>query len=272
MSVQDVSRKYAVTLRGKGGVPIVFAHGLGCDQTMWKDVAPAFEASNQVILFDLIGFGNSDHSCFSYERYQSLSDYADDSIELIEHVCSEPVIFVGHSVSAMIGVLAAGKRPDLFRQLVLIGPSPCYVNDGAYQGGFNAADIEGLIEAMRSNYLGWTKGIAPLIMGNPERPELTAVLEESFCRTDPGVAQHFAALTFWSDNRSDLASVTTPALVIQCSDDVIAPQSAGRYVATQMPNAQFVELKVTGHCPHVSHPAEVIEEIRCYAGLPIPLS
>ncbi|WP_122520235.1 alpha/beta fold hydrolase [Pannonibacter phragmitetus] len=272
MSVQDVSRKYAVTLRGKGGVPIVFAHGLGCDQTMWKDVAPAFEASSQVILFDLIGFGNSDHSCFSYERYQSLADYADDSIELIEHVCSEPVIFVGHSVSAMIGVLAAGKRPDLFRQLVLIGPSPCYVNDGAYQGGFNAADIEGLIEAMRSNYLGWTKGIAPLIMGNPERPELTAVLEESFCRTDPDVAQHFAALTFWSDNRNDLASVTTPALVIQCSDDVIAPQTAGRYVATQMPNAQFVELKVTGHCPHVSHPAEVIEEIRCYAGLPIPLS
>ncbi|WP_244270069.1 alpha/beta fold hydrolase [Pannonibacter indicus] len=205
-----------MTLRGKGGVPIVFAHGLGCDQTMWKDVAPAFEASSQVILFDLIGFGNSDHSCFSYERYQSLADYADDCIELIEHVCSEPVIFVGHSVSAMIGVLAAGKRPDLFRQLVLIGPSPCYVNDGAYQGGFNAADIEGLIEAMRSNYLGWTKGIAPLIMGNPERPELTEVLEESFCRTDPDVAQHFAALTFWSDNRSDLASVTTPALVIQC--------------------------------------------------------
>lgn len=244
---------------------MVFAHGLGCDQTMWKDVSPAFETRHQVVLFDLMGFGNSHASGFSYERYQTLSDYADDCIEVIEYCCSEPAIFVGHSVSAMIGVLAAGKRPDLFKQLVLIGPSACYLNDGDhYRGGFEKQDIEGLIDAMRTNYLGWAGQMAPVIMANPQRPDLGDTLRDSFCRTDPEIARHFASLTFWSDNRSDLSNVVTPALVLQCAEDVIAPVAAGRYVADQMPNATFVQLKATGHCPHVSHPVEVIHEIEHY--------
>lgn len=267
MEKQTVTEKYAIKTCGSSENPIVFAHGLGCDQTMWKDVAPAFEARHQIVLFDLIGFGNSDKSCFSYERYQSLNDYADDCLEVVEHSCSEPVIFVGHSVSAMIGILAAIKRPDLFRQLILIGPSPRYVNDGeTYSGGFDKEDIEGLIEAMRSNYLGWAKQLAPLIMGNPDRPELADTLHKSFCRTNPDMAQHFAALTFWSDNRIDLVNAHTPALVMQCSQDVIAPEAVGKYVAANMPNATFVQLKATGHCPHVSHPAEVIDEIKNYVG------
>ncbi|QRF54647.1 alpha/beta hydrolase (plasmid) [Rhizobium rosettiformans] len=267
MRQRDPTYKYAIKSFGTARSPIIFAHGLGCDQTMWKDVAPAFQNKHQIVLFDLMGFGNSDASHFSYKHYQALTDYADDCIEVIEHCCTEPAAFVGHSVSSMIGVLAAAKRPELFSQLVLIGPSACYLNDGdRYRGGFEKQDIEGLIDAMQSNYLGWAGQMAPAIMGNSDRPELTDTLRESFCRTNPEIARHFAALTFWSDNRSDLAKAYTPALVLQCAEDVIAPVEVGKYVADQMPNATFVQLKATGHCPHVSHPAEVIQEIERYVG------
>lgn len=265
MSQPRPREKYAIKSFGSTSSPMLFAHGLGCDQTMWKDVAPAFQDRHQIVLFDLMGFGNSDISHFSYQHYQTLTDYADDFIEVVEETCSEPAVFVGHSVSAMIGVLAACKRPDLFRQLILIGPSACYLNDGeSYLGGFEKQDIEGLIDAMQSNYLGWAGQMAPAIMGNSERPELTDTLRESFCRNNPEIARHFAALTFWSDNRSDLAKACTPALVLQCAEDVIAPVQVGKYVADQMPNATFVQLKATGHCPHVSHPSEVIQEIERY--------
>lgn len=267
MSEPGPREKYAIKSFGSTSNPMVFAHGLGCDQTMWKDVAPAFQDRHQIVLFDLMGFGNSDQNQFSYERYQSLTDYAADCIEVIEHCCSEPAVFVGHSVSAMIGILAAVKRPDLFMQLVLIGPSPCYLNNGGgYRGGFEIQDVEGLIDAMQSNYLGWAGQMAPAIMGNAGRPELTDTLHDSFCRTNPAIARHFAVLTFLSDNRSDLGKADVPALVLQCAEDVIAPIEVGKYVADQMQNATFVQLTATGHCPHVSHPAEVIEEFKRYVG------
>ena len=267
MSQHEPRARYAIKTFGSTSNPMVFAHGLGCNQTMWKDVAPAFQSTHQIVMFDLMGFGNSDTSCFSYERYQTLEGYADDFIEVVEETCFEPAVFVSHSVSGMIGILAACKRPDLFRQLILIGPSACYLNDGeSYLGGFEKQDIEGLIDAMQSNYLGWAGQMAPAIMGNAERPELTDTLRDSFCRTNPEIARHFAALTFWSDNRSDLAKAYTPALILQCAEDVIAPVEVGKYVADQMPNATFVQLRATGHCPHVSHPAEVIQEIERYVG------
>jgi len=268
MGVQEIVKKFAIKTLGAVSDPMLFAHGMGCDQTMWKDVAPAFVTSNKVILFDLMGFGQSDREGFSYERYQTLNNYADDCIEIAEQIGLEPVTFVGHSVSAMIGVLAAKKRPDLFKRLVLIGPSPRYVNDGNdYYGGFAPTDVEALIDAMRSNYLGWAQSFAPVVMGNPDRPELSGTLEAGFCRTDPEFAEFFAAITFWADNRADLADVVTPSLIIQCSDDLIAPRNVGQYVAEQMPNAALVELQVAGHCPHISHPSEVIREIKTYVGL-----
>lgn len=264
MGQMDIIAKHALNVFGNGVRPIVFAHGLGCDQTMWKSIVPAFEHDYKIVLFDLMGFGNSDHSHFSYENYQSLSEYAEDVIEIIQNTNTSPVTFVGHSVSAIIGILAAKRRPEIFDQLILIGPSPKYINDENYHGGFERKDISGLIEAMQANYFGWAKNLAPVIVGNPERPELAKMLEESFCRTNPDYALHFAKLTFWSDNRSDLKYVATPALVMQCSEDVIAPTSVGQYVATQMPNATFVQLAATGHCPHISHPEEVIAEIKKY--------
>ncbi|WP_150288222.1 alpha/beta fold hydrolase [Rhabdaerophilum calidifontis] len=267
MNAQGLVKKFAIKTLGAVSDPMVFAHGMGCDQTMWKDVAPAFVSSNKVILFDLMGFGNSDRAGFSYERYQTLNNYADDFVEIAEQIGLEPVTFVGHSVSAIIGVLAAKKRPDLFKRLVLIGPSPRYINDGEdYYGGFEATDIEALIDAMRSNYLGWAQDFAPLVMGNPDRPEFSGTLEASFCRTNPVFAEFFAALTFWGDNRADLADVITPSLIIQCSDDLIAPRNVGRYIDAKMQNATLVELIAAGHCPHMSHPTDVIREIRNYVG------
>ena len=225
------TQRNAVTVTGSAtGQPMMFAHGYGCDQNMWRFVTPAFADTYQIVLFDHVGNGKSDLSAYDDERYSTLDGYADDVLEIIHEHDLRDVIFVGHSVSAMIGVLAAIREPERFAKLVLIGPSPRYIDDDDYVGGFGRADIEEMLESLDSNYLGWSSAMAPVIMGNPDRPELGAELTNSFCRTDPEIARKFARVTFLSDNRDDLPQLRTPALILQCSDDVIAPAVVGDYV------------------------------------------
>jgi sigma-B regulation protein RsbQ len=243
---------------------MMFAHGFGCDQNMWRFVAPAFTDTHHVVLFDHVGAGGSDTSAYDKRKYGTLDGYASDVLEICDSLHLSDVILVGHSVSAMIAVLAAKKEPQRFRALVLIGPSPRYINDGDYVGGFSRTDIEGLLSSLDSNYLGWSSAMAPVIMGNADRPELGTELTNSFCRTDPEIAAHFARVTFFSDNRHDLRDVRTPALVLQCSDDVIAPYSVGDYVHDQMPASQLRVLKATGHCPNLSAPHETIDAIKTF--------
>jgi sigma-B regulation protein RsbQ len=246
------------------GRPIVFAHGFGCDQGMWRFVAPDFEVDHRVVLFDQVGFGNSDLSAYDRDKYGSLSGYAADLVEICRELELTDVVFVGHSVSAMIGVLAFEQAPELFGALVMVGPSPRYVNDDDYTGGFSRADIAGLLDSLESNHLGWSAQMAPVIMGNPDRPELGEELTSSFCRTDPAVASQFARVTFLSDNRADLSAVTVPTLVLQCSDDVIAPEVVGRYVHDAIPGSVFTKLAATGHCPNLSAPEETTAAIRAF--------
>ena len=246
------------------GRPMLFAHGFGCDQNMWRYVWPAFEADFRIVLFDHVGAGGSDAAAFDRRRYASLQGYADDVLEICRGLDLTDTVFVGHSVSAMIGVLAAAEAPDRFGSLVLIGPSPRYIDDGDYVGGFSEQDITGLLESMDSNFLGWSSTMAPLIMGNEDRPELGEELTNSFCRSDPEIAKQFARVTFMSDNRGDLAAVRTPALVLQCSDDPIAPEAVGRYVAGCLPASRYVQLAATGHCPNLSAPEETIAAISAF--------
>jgi sigma-B regulation protein RsbQ len=258
----DVIRRNNVHLSGRGDQPIVFAHGFGCDQNMWRLVAPAFENSHRVVLFDHVGAGQSDASAYDRQKYATLDGYAADVLDICRHLQLSGTIFVGHSVSAMIGVLAANREPERFKALVLVGPSPRYIDDANYVGGFSRQDIEGLLSSLDSNYLGWSSSMAPVIMGNADRPELGEELTNSFCRTDPEIASHFARVTFFSDNRRDLGVVRTPSLVLQCSDDVIAPRAVGEYVHHHMPGSQLVVMEATGHCPNLSAPDETIRVIR----------
>ncbi len=244
---------------------MVFAHGFGCDQNMWRYVAPAFEGDFRTILFDHIGAGGSDLSAYDPVKYASLHGYADDVVGLCRELGVEGGVYVGHSVSAMIGVLAAKKAPELFEKLILVGPSPCYIDDGeGYVGGFAEAQIHELLEFLDSNHMGWSQAMAPVIMGNSDRPELGEELTNSFCRTDPEIAKAFARATFLSDNRADLADVPARALVLQCSDDVIAPQCVGEFVHRSLPGSEFVLMKATGHCPNLSAPDETIAAIRAF--------
>ena len=265
----DALGRNNVRVTGRGTRPILFAHGFGCDQNMWRLVAPAFEASHQVVLFDHVGAGQSNLSAYRRDKYATLDGYATDVLEICERLALQDVIFVGHSVSAMIGVLAATRKPELFGGLVLVGPSPRYINDDGYIGGFSREDIDGLLSSMESNYLGWSSAMAPVIMGNVDRPALGEELTNSFCRTDPDIAADFARVTFLSDNRKDLPSVRTPTLVLQCSDDVIAPIVVGEYVQRHIPNSRLVVMNATGHCPNLSAPEETTRAIRQFIeGLP----
>jgi sigma-B regulation protein RsbQ len=262
MTVMDRNNVHDLGLRT--GRPMLFAHGFGCDQTMWRQVAPAFEADHRVVLFDHVGSGRSDLSAYSPDRYASLDAYAEDVLDIVRYLDLNNAIFVGHSVSAIIGVLAAVEEPDRFGALILVGPSPRYIDDEGYTGGFSRADIEELLESLDSNYLGWSSATAPLIMGNPDRPELGEELVNSFCRTDPDIARQFARVTFLSDNRADLARVTVPALILQCSDDFIAPEAVGEYVRRSIAGSELIKLQASGHCPNLSAPAETIEAIRAF--------
>jgi len=261
----DVLRRNNVRVTGDpAGPPMIFAHGFGCDQQMWRFVAPAFEASHRVVLFDHVGAGGSDVSAYDTARYARLEGYAEDVIEILDALGTGPVVFVGHSVSAMIGVLAARDRPELFERLVLVGPSPRYVDDGAYRGGFSQEEIDELLDTMDDNYLGWSAHLAPVIMGRPDRPELADELTESFCRSDPAIARRFARTTFLSDNRADLADVRTPALVVQCREDVIAPPEVSAYVSNRLPGGELVVLDAVGHCPNLSAPDELVGAMKSY--------
>jgi sigma-B regulation protein RsbQ len=254
--------RHNVNERGIGdGPPMLFAHGFGCDQNMWRFVAPAFEDRFRVVLFDHVGAGGSDLSAYDPERYGSLDAYATDVLALCHDLDLTEVVFVGHSVSAMIGALAAGREPERFAALVMVGPSPRYLDDDGYVGGFTEDDIADLLESLASNYLGWSAAMAPVIMGNPDRPELGAELTESFCRTDPEVARRFAEVTFLADNRADLARVAVPTLVLQCRDDAIAPMAVGEYVHRQLPDATLEVLDAVGHCPNLSAPGETVAAI-----------
>jgi sigma-B regulation protein RsbQ len=240
---------------------MVFAHGFGCDQNMWRFVAPRFADAYRVVLFDLVGSGGSDLTAFDRRKYASLEGYAADVLEICRELSLTDVIFVGHSVSAMIGVLAAAMEPTRFARLVLIGPSPRYIDDEGYIGGFSRNDIDQLLDSLESNYLGWSSTMAPVIMGNASRPELGEELTNSFCRTDPDIATHFARATFLADNRADLPKVKIPTLILQCSDDVIAPRNVGEYVHSHMPQSTLVVMRATGHCPNLSAPEETVRAI-----------
>jgi sigma-B regulation protein RsbQ len=261
----NATEKNAVTVTGNpAGPPMMFAHGFGCDQNMWRFVHPAFADTHRIILFDHVGNGKSDLSAYDEKRYSTLDGYAEDVLQIIHELDLYDVVFVGHSVSAVIGMLAAIREPERFDRMVLIGPSPRYIDEGDYVGGFTLQDIEEMLESLDSNYLGWSSAMAPVIMGNPDRPELGAELTNSFCRTDPEIARRFAHVTFLSDNREDLAKLRVPALILQCSDDVIAPAVVGDYVHKHVAGSTLVTMNATGHCPNLSAPGETIDAIRAY--------
>jgi sigma-B regulation protein RsbQ len=251
-----------VHVQGTGERTMVFAHGFGCDQNMWRFVEPEFARTFKTVLFDHVGAGGSDLKAYKKERYATLAGYADDVVEIGRELGLTNAVFVGHSVSSMIGALAVQKAPGMFGKLVMIGPSPRYIDDVDYTGGFTETQIEELLQFLEANHMGWSAQMAPAIMGNPDRPELGQELTNSFCRTDPEIAKAFARVTFKSDNRADLANVDTPTLILQCSDDIIASKAVGEFVHRAIPNSEIVILEATGHCPNLSAPDEVIAAMR----------
>ncbi|MFF9850337.1 alpha/beta fold hydrolase [Streptomyces litmocidini] len=265
----EIEHRNNITVVGDPqGRPVVLAHGFGCDQNMWRLTVPALAEKYRVVLFDYVGSGRSDPSAFSEDRYASLDGYAQDVVEVCEALDLRDAVFVGHSVSAMTGVLAADTAPERIGALVMVAPSPRYIDDGTYRGGFSAGDIDELLASLESNYLGWSSAMAPVIMGNPERPELGEELTDSFCATDPEMARVFARTTFLSDSRDDLKKVTVPTLILECTQDVIAPREVGAFVHRAIPGSTLVTLDATGHCPHLSAPEATNEAITGFlAGL-----
>ena len=266
----DILDLHNVTVRGTGARTILFAHGFGCDQNMWRFVAPQFEDRFRVVTFDYIGMGGTDPRAYDPEKYAQLDGFADDVIAIAEALDLKDAVLVGHSVSSMIGALVVARAPGRFGRLVMVAPSPRYVDeegpDGAllYRGGFSRAQIEELLEFLDTNHMGWSEAMAPTIMGNPDRPELTGELTNSFCRTDPEIAKRFARATFLADNRADLPRIGVPTLVLQCQDDLIAPDEVGVYVAEHVPDARLVRLEATGHCPNLSAPEETTRAIAAF--------
>ncbi|MET0339644.1 MAG: alpha/beta hydrolase [Polyangiales bacterium] len=255
-----------VHMLGQGEVPLIFAHGYGCDQNMWRLLAPSFEANYRIILFDLVGSGRSDLGAYRTGKYDTLQGHADDVLEILAEHAAGPAVFVGHSVSAMIGLLAGIKEPARFRSHVMIGPSPCYINDGDYVGGFTREDIDSMLDTLDSNYLGWASAMAPTIMGAPGRTDLQDELSNSFCATDPEIAKHFARVTFLSDNRADLPKLKVPSLILQCSDDIIAPLAVGTYLHEHLPGSSLRVIENIGHCPHLSAPAAIADAMKDFLG------
>ena len=261
---ERISSRNNVRVFGSGTQPMLFAHGFGCDQNMWRYLTPAFEEDYKIILFDYVGAGKSDKTQYNQERYSDLHGYAQDVLDICEALQLKDTIFVGHSVSSMIGLLAAIDHPEYFSSLIMLGPSPSYINEGEYKGGFEKKDLEGLLDTMEKNYIGWANFLAPAIMANSDKPELGQELTDSFCSTDPVIARKFAEATFFSDNRQDLQKNRLPVLVLQCSEDIIAPTEVGEYLSKHLPHSTVRQMKATGHCPHMSHPDETIQFIKEY--------
>jgi len=253
-----------VHVRGSGERTMMFAHGFGCDQNMWRFVEPAFEAQFRTVLFDHVGAGGSDLKAYDKDKYSTLAGYAEDVTEIGRELRLRDAVFVGHSVSSMIGALAVQKSPGMFGKLVMVGPSARYIDEGDYVGGFSEKQIEELLQFLESNHMGWSAQMAPAIMGNSDRPELGEELTNSFCRTDPEIAKAFARVTFTSDNRDDLAKVAIPTLILQCSEDIIASKEVGEFVHRGIPNSKIIILEATGHCPNLSAPDEVIAAMRTF--------
>lgn len=260
----DILKRNNVNVYGQGTQAMVFAHGYGCDQNVWTDIAAAFEQNYQIVTFDYVGAGKSDLSAYDKQRYGTLNGYMMDILEVYEALDLKDTILVGHSVSSMVGLLAGIRQPELFSKLLFLGPSPRYLNDGDYFGGFEREDLEDLFNMMDNNYLGWSRALAPSIMGNGDRPELGERLTNSFCATDPEIAKQFARVTFLSDNREDLAKLTVPSLTLQCTNDIIAPVQVGQYMHENMRNNTLVIMDATGHCPHMSAPNETIKAMKAY--------
>ncbi|MFJ5811131.1 alpha/beta fold hydrolase [Streptomyces sp. NPDC093093] len=264
----DIRRRNNITVTGRTDGPVLLlAHGFGCDQNMWRLIVPALAEDYRLVLFDYVGSGHADASAWDEQRYSSLEGYAQDVLEVCEELDLREVTFVGHSVSAMVGVLAAAKAPGRFSRLVMVAPSPRYIDEAGYRGGFDADDIDELLESLESNYLGWSAAMAPVIMGNADRPELGEELTTSFCATDPDMARVFARTTFLSDSREDLKTVTVPTLVLECEQDVIAPREVGAYVHAAIPGSRLVTLKATGHCPQLSAPEATAGAIVEFVGV-----
>ncbi|WP_213233445.1 alpha/beta fold hydrolase [Caballeronia sp. NK8] len=257
----SITTRNNVHIAGEGRLTIVFAHGFGCDQNMWHSLAPNFDSRYRTVLFDLVGSGESDLTTYDRRKYASLDGYASDVLEIVDELGADPVIYVGHSVSAMIGMLAAIRAPERFLANIMVGPSPSFINDGDYVGGFTRQDIENLLDTLEANYLGWSSTMAPAIMGAPDQPALGEELTNSFCRTDPDIAKHFARVTFLADHRADLSRVTTPTLVIQSNDDLLAPMAVGEYLHRMIPGSTLSVVKNVGHCPHLSAPCASIDAI-----------
>jgi sigma-B regulation protein RsbQ len=252
----NLARRNNVHVFGRGPSTMFFAHGFGCDQNMWRLLIPSYQDRYKIVLFDLVGSGGSDLTAYDRVKYRALQGYADDIVELVAEFGGErPALFVGHSVSAMIGLLANLESPESFAAQIMVGPSPCYINDGDYVGGFSRGDIEGLLDTLDSNYLGWSSTMAPIIMGAPDQPALQQELTNSFCRTDPEIAKQFARVTFLSDVRAELPKLAAPTLILQCNDDVIAPVAVGEYMHRSIPRSTLAIIENIGHCPHLSAPS-----------------
>lgn len=262
--MNNVIARNKVRVFGEGKRTIVMAHGFGCDQTMWQYISPAFSGDYRLVQFDYVGSGNSDLSAYSAERYGTFRGYVQDLLDVIEALELTEIIFFGHSVSSMIGMLASIERPELFSCMVMIGPSPRYLNDGEYFGGFERSDITELLDMMEMNFSGWASFMAPLAMNTPEHPELVKDLERSFITADPVITREFAEVTFLSDHRNAVAEASTPTLILQCSDDSIVPIQVGEYLHKNLRGSEFRLMKAKGHYPHISHPEETVALIKAY--------
>jgi sigma-B regulation protein RsbQ len=264
LSHMSVLKRNNVVVGGNGDTAMMFAHGFGCDQNMWRYIYPAFQNNHKTVLFDHVGAGNSDLSAYSFQKYDKLEGYAEDIVEIANELNVREGIFVGHSVSGIMGIMAAAMAPDIFKMLILVSPSPSYINQDDYTGGFSKAEIDELLESMNNNHLGWSMAMAPVIMGNPDRKELQDELANSFCKTDPDIAKHFARTTFLTDKRDILPQTNVPILILQCSNDLIAPVEVGQYMHQHTPDSKLVIMKATGHCPNLSAPEETILAMNNY--------
>lgn len=252
---EDVLARNAVTVLGPASAQVlVFAHGYGTDQSTWRRIAERFATDHRVVLFDYVGSGRSDLSAYDERRYDSLQGYADDLIEVIDGVGATRVTLVAHSISGMIGALASIRRPELFAQLIMVCPSPRYIDDGDYRGGYSAEDVRGLLAAIEANQPSWAAALAPAVTARDDRPEVVDSVRRLFAATPAKVATHFARVVFFSDVRHRLAEIPVPCTIIQSQGDIICPPHIGAYLHERIPASELVQLETSGHFVHLTEP------------------